>query len=176
MRLTTRDLPRYAFLPGKSPHPQKSSEGHMYAQEEPKLKKVDPQNWQVNEDYLFCLDLLNLGYFWESHVWLEALWNAHERKGDIADFLKGLIKVGAAGIKARQGSLSAANGHLTRAKELFISSFSDHKELLGFEKEHLLTYIETLQSELEVFVEDKHRQRRCFPLLLPKIDTTHKLN
>lgn len=171
MRFTQRPLPRYAFLPGKSPHPIKSPDGHMYNSEEPELDRIDPDNWQNNEDYLYSLDLLNLGYFWESHVWLEALWNSHERKGEIAELLKGLIKIGAAGIKARQGSLAAADGHLKRAQELFDEAFKKNKneELLGLSKQKLEEFIAGTRDELEDFIADNHRQRRCFRPLLPKI-------
>jgi hypothetical protein len=62
---------------------------------------------------------LNLGYFWESHVYLEAIWNENNRKGKEADLLKALIKIAAAGVKFRMNMKEAAIGHLARAKELF---------------------------------------------------------
>lgn len=171
MRLTNRPLPSYSFIPGITPHPLKSRDGHMYGEEEPELEKIEPSQWMSAEDYLYSLDLLNLGYFWESHVWLEALWNAHERTGECAEFFKGLIKVAAAGVKARQGKVIPAQGHLNRAKELFKIAFelNENKEpLLGFHYIDLESFIDSTISNLDSFCEDKHRERRCLSPLIPK--------
>ena len=51
-------------------------------------------------------DLLNHGFYWEAHEAWETLWHAAGRKGEIADFLKGLIKLAAAAVKAREGNPS----------------------------------------------------------------------
>ena len=167
-RLTTKRLPPYAFTPGVNPHPYKSEQGHMYGQEEPKVKKIDQTHWQSNQDYLYALDLLNHGYFWESHVWFEALWNEHGRNSLIATLMKAFIKVAAAGVKARQGKQQASLGHLKRAKELF--SLSLKHSLLGFKIQSITIEIEKVEKELEEFIADKHRQSRCFHLLAPNFN------
>lgn len=116
-RLTQRDLPPYKFLPGKAPHPEK--EGGYLKGTSIDVGDFNCQNFKKNELYLYAIDLYNLGYFWESHVYWEALWNHVGRVGEEADTLKGLIKLAAAGVKNELGQIDAANGHLHRAKELF---------------------------------------------------------
>ena len=50
------------------------------------------------QTYLYAIDLFNFGFYWESHVYLEELWNQAKRVGENADFFKMLIKLGAAGV------------------------------------------------------------------------------
>jgi hypothetical protein len=77
-------------------------------------------------------------------VYFEALWNAHGRKGSAADFFKGLIKVGAAGVKRSLDQRTHAEEHLERATELFKSVRTIEGEyFLGF---HLETLLQQLQS------------------------------
>lgn len=115
--LESRPFPEYQFLPGKNTHPLKEG-GHMYKQDEPTPPELNPELPFENEDYLFSIDLLNFEYFWEAHVYLEAIWNKHERIGEIALLCKALIKIAAAGVKFKIGQDSAARGHLDRALEL----------------------------------------------------------
>ncbi|HWC89822.1 MAG TPA: DUF309 domain-containing protein, partial [Pirellulales bacterium] len=65
------------------------------------------------------LDLFNHGYYWEAHETWEAIWHASGRTGPISDFIKGLIKLAAAGVKAREGRLEGVRTHGWRAAELF---------------------------------------------------------
>lgn len=111
-RYSARPFPPYAHLPGQSVHPNKPG-GHQEKDGEP---KADQQNAQE----LFCygIDLFNYGYFWEAHVYFEAIWHFEQRKGPSADFLKALIKLCAAALKARMGSQEASKGHVLRAIEL----------------------------------------------------------
>ena len=118
-RLTNSELPPYAFLPGSHPHPEKEG-GHGFGTEL-KTHAISEENFQDHQDYLYSIDLLNLGYYWESHVYLEAIWNQNGRKGNEADLLKALIKIGAAGVKYRMDMNEAGDGHLKRALELFNS-------------------------------------------------------
>jgi hypothetical protein len=64
-------------------------------------------------------DLFNHGYYWEAHETWEGLWVACGRKGTTADFLKGLIKLAAAGVKAREGRSPGVTRHAARAAALF---------------------------------------------------------
>lgn len=116
-RLTAEPLPPYAFLPGHHPHPEKEG-GHGFGKDL-ETYAISTSNYVSHQHYLYSLDLLNLGYFWESHVYLEAIWNENKRKGNEADLLKALIKIGAAGVKFRMDMNEAGNGHLKRASELF---------------------------------------------------------
>jgi hypothetical protein len=63
--------------------------------------------------------LFNGGYYWESHVAWESVWLACGRKGVVADFLKGLIKLAAAGVKALEGKPEGVKSHSRRAAELW---------------------------------------------------------
>lgn len=86
-----------------------------------------------NDDLRYALDLLNHGYFWESHVYFEALWNAHKRVGPEADFFKAMIKLGAAAIKLEMGENQRAQEHFERALELFKVVMNETGEsFLGF--------------------------------------------
>jgi len=73
----------------------------------------DPANWQASAEYLRGIELFNHGYYWESHEVWESLWHAAGRTGPIADFLKGLIALAAAGVKVREGK--AAGVGVSRA-------------------------------------------------------------
>jgi hypothetical protein len=74
-----------------------------------------------SERDLFCwgIDLFNGGCYWEAHETWEALWHAAGRVGPTADFLKGLIKLAAAGVKLREGRPAGLRRHADRARELF---------------------------------------------------------
>jgi hypothetical protein len=79
---------------------------------------LDPDNWRDSEEYLYGIDLFNHGYYWEAHEAWEAVWHAAGRTGRIADFLKALIKLAAAAVKAREGSPTGAARHAHRCREL----------------------------------------------------------
>lgn len=140
--LPARSLPPYIFIPGQNPHPKKA-QGHMEGESDPVARPLDPAGAHENEFLRYSLDLYNHGYFWESHVYFEALWNAHQREGDAADFLKGMIKLGAAGVKISIGQLESARGHFERARELFNKvRLSQGEVFLGFHLGHILEQIE----------------------------------
>jgi hypothetical protein len=111
-------LPPYAFVPGRFPHPISDSEGHRFGVELA-AEKIDPERWQQSRIYLLGLDLFNRGYYWESHVAWESLWLGCGRKGVTAAFLKGLIKLAAAGVKAREGRPQGVRSHCGRAANLW---------------------------------------------------------
>ena len=91
----------------------------MEGEKDPVSEKVDPLAPQMNKHFRYALDLFNHGYFWESHVYFEAIWNAHGRKGTTAEFMKGMIKLGAAAIKFKLDQTVSGEGHLARGMELF---------------------------------------------------------
>jgi hypothetical protein len=70
---------------------------------------------------LWGIDLFNAGYYWEAHEPWEAVWHATGRKGSTADFCKALIKLAAAGVKAREGRINGVKRHAERAKQLLES-------------------------------------------------------
>jgi hypothetical protein len=63
--------------------------------------------------------LFNAGYYWEAHEAWESLWHAHARRGPIADVLRALIKLAAAGVKVREGRPGGVRTHASRAAALF---------------------------------------------------------
>jgi predicted metal-dependent hydrolase len=71
-----------------------------------------------NPAYLYGLDLFNHGYYWEAHEAWESQWHAAGRHGPAADFLKALIKLAAAGVKAREGRAAGVRQHAQRAERL----------------------------------------------------------
>jgi len=113
------DLPPYAYVPGRSPHPVSNPAGHSFG------KPVEPatcppqEAWRESSEYRYGIDLFNRGYYWEAHEAWEAVWRGCERQSAAAEFLKGLIKLAAAGVKAREGRPEGVRRHAARAAELF---------------------------------------------------------
>ena len=114
-----RPLPAYAFVPGRHPHPVTNPRGHSFGIEHTGVEPLDPNQPKTSSEYLFGIDLFNSGYYWEAHEAWEGLWNSAGRTGTTADFLKGLIKLAAAGVKAREGQPVGVTRHAIRAAELF---------------------------------------------------------
>jgi hypothetical protein len=112
-------LPPYTFVPGRHPHPTSDPGGHSYGLEPAAVEPIDPDGWRQSRTYLYGIDLFNAGYFWESHVQFESLWLAAGRRGSVAEFLKGLIKLAAAGVKHLEGRADGVQSHAGRAAELF---------------------------------------------------------
>ena len=123
-----RPLPPYSYVPGRFPHPIRDPAGHSYRapglQQETHHRSLTPpvnlaSDWKNSSDYLFGIDLFNHGFYWEAHETWEQLWIEFGRSGRDADFIKGLIKLAAAGVKAREGRSVGVQRHACRAKELF---------------------------------------------------------
>jgi len=114
-----RAFPPYAYVPGLSPHPTHNPLGHSYNRPVVVIEAPDPDSWNSNEHYLYGVDLFNHGYYWEAHEVWEDLWNADGRIGLPSAFLKGLIKLAAAGVKVREGILQGAQTHALGAARLF---------------------------------------------------------
>jgi hypothetical protein len=114
-------FPPYAFVPGTHPHPTSDLDGHSFGMPGSNPDRIDPENPQRSRDYLAAIDLFNAGFYWEAHETWEGLWVASGKTGIVADFLKGLIKLAAAGVKARAGRLVGVQRHARRAHELFQS-------------------------------------------------------
>jgi hypothetical protein len=112
-------FPPYTFIPGRAPHPTSDPAGHSFGAEPAVPAALDPQRWPASKPYLYGIDLFNGGYYWESHVQFEGLWLACGRKGVVADFLKGLIKLAAAGVKHLEGKPRGVKSHSGRAAELW---------------------------------------------------------
>jgi uncharacterized protein len=117
-RLSAIPPPPYAYVPGHTPHPVSDPRGHMYGHSPQVVAALDPADWRGSGIYLYALDLFNYGYYWEAHEAWESLWNAAGRRGPTAVWLKALIKLAAAGVKAREGNAVGVARHARRAGEL----------------------------------------------------------
>ncbi|MFN4258962.1 MAG: DUF309 domain-containing protein [Gemmataceae bacterium] len=112
-------LPPYAFVPGRWPHPVSDPKGHSFGKTLELPRDFDPERWRCCAPYLQGIDLFNHGYYWEAHEAWESLWHVSQETEVTGDFLKGLIKLAAAGVKAREGQEPGVRSHATRAAELF---------------------------------------------------------
>ncbi len=121
-RYSSKEFPPYSYVPGSgTPHPVSDPQGHMYGLAEPRVSPLNPDRWQENETFLYAIDLFNHGYFWEAHEAWEALWHAVGRTGTEAKFLKGLIKIAAAGVKQLEDNASGVRRHSRRAIDILSS-------------------------------------------------------
>jgi hypothetical protein len=139
-------LPPYAFVPGQSPHPISDPAGHSFGHRPETPAAPDPERWHECRPYLRGLDLFNHGYYWEAHEVWESLWQAAGRKGVLADFLKGLIKLAAAGVKHREGKPEGVKSHVHRTAELWrgtARSVGAEGSYLGFQFPTLIELAET---------------------------------
>jgi hypothetical protein len=119
-----RKLPPYSYVPGGEwPHPTGDERGHSFGRHELAVS-LDEATWRENETWLFAIDLFNHGYYWEAHEAWEALWHACGRTGPVADLLKGLIKLAAAGVKEREGRPAGVKQHMARAVELVTAAIA----------------------------------------------------
>lgn len=124
----------------------------MQDQADPVAELIDLTHPEANRFLRYSLDLYNHGYFWESHVYFEALWNAHQRTGTVAEFLKGMIKLGAAGVKFAIEQPESAHGHWQRARELFSAvEEAEGHNFLGFD-------LKKINEELELALKTQQRQ------------------
>ncbi len=112
-------LPPYAHVPGRTPHPQSDPRGHSFGQHPEHPTRPAAEDWVRSRTFLRAVDLFNHGYYWEAHEAWESLWHACGRRGTEADFLKGLIKLAAAGVKVREGRPSGVVTHARAAADLF---------------------------------------------------------
>jgi hypothetical protein len=111
-------LPRYSYVPGVTPHPVSDPRGHMHGVSHPPAAALDPAAWRGSPPYLYGVDLFNHGYYWEAHEAWESLWHVAGRNGPVADWLKALIKLAAAAVKAREGNAAGVTRHANRAAAL----------------------------------------------------------
>lgn len=126
-----RPLPPYSYVPGLNPHPTSDPRGHSFGLHEPPPVPLDESSFHTSATYLYAIDLFNHGFYWESHEAWEALWHAAGRHGRTADFLKGLIKLAAAGVKVREGRAAGVKQHAQRAAELFRSVATASDRMFG---------------------------------------------
>jgi predicted metal-dependent hydrolase len=137
---TAGDWPPYAFIPGGPwPHPKSSPRGHSFGRRAAPVAAIVDDQWGRSAAYLRGFALFNAGYYWEAHEVWEALWHAHGRSGPVADVLKGLIKLAAAGVKVRERQPRGVTTHARRAGALFESARTVRgPRLLGLDLDELV--------------------------------------
>lgn len=115
MRLVPdRGLPSATYIPGQT----KKLDPAAYA---PPAEPSPAAAWHQSQAFLWACDLFNHGCYWEAHEVWEGIWKSLGGRGTSADFVKGLIKLAAAGVKVREGNLAGVLRHARRARELFAS-------------------------------------------------------
>jgi uncharacterized protein len=115
-------LPPYTYVPGGPwPHPTCSPGGHSAGRARPTPGPIVGGDWKGSGAYRRGVGLFNAGYYWEAHEEWEGLWHAHGRRGPVADVLKALIKLAAAGVKVREGQPGGVRTHASRAAGLLES-------------------------------------------------------
>lgn len=118
--LPSTELPSYTYIPGgEYPHPYRDPRGHSYQRKHPAPRPLTPQNWAENRSYLLALDYFNFGYYWESHEEWERLARATGGESLAGKFLRGLVKLSAAGVKVREQSVHGVRRHAASAGEVF---------------------------------------------------------
>ena len=118
--LPSADLPKYTFVPGTGvPHPVRDPRGHSHNRKPLPPQGLDHETWAENRSYLWAIDLFNGGYYWEAHEEWERLLRSTGAESATGRFLKGLIKMAAAGIKVREQSLHGVRRHAASAGEVF---------------------------------------------------------
>jgi uncharacterized protein len=118
-------LPAYSYVPGGPwPHPISSPQGHSFGHVSAKVARPGENRGASSPEFLRGVALFNAGYYWEAHEVWEGLWHAYGRKGVLADVIKALIKLAAAGVKVREGQEHGVRTHAGRAAELFASARS----------------------------------------------------
>jgi uncharacterized protein len=122
--MSNTDLfPPYSYVPGGPwPHPTSSPQGHSFGQKAAKLASPSETRGVAPPRFLRGAALFNEGYYWEAHEVWEGLWHAYGRRGVLADVVKALIKLAAAGVKVREGQEHGVRTHAGRAADLFTSA------------------------------------------------------
>jgi uncharacterized protein len=115
--MSATDLPPYTYTPGVTPHPVSDPQGHSYGHAAASVT-VHTQRLSATPAFRRGVQLFREGYYWEAHEEWESVWHALGRHGATADLLKGLIKLAAAGVKAREGNAEGVHRHALRAVEL----------------------------------------------------------
>ncbi len=118
--LPSADLPPYTFVPGTAtPHPIRDPRGHSHNRKGRASLALTPENWADNRTFLLALDYFNSGYYWEAHEEWERLWRVSGPESTVGRFLRGLIKLAAAGVKVREYSIHGVRRHAASAGEVF---------------------------------------------------------
>ena len=163
------ELPRYTHVPGSgTPHPYRDPRGHSYNRRPGTPKQLHEEQWAENRSYLLGLDFFNLGFYWEAHDEWERLWRVSPPESQVGKFLKGLVKLSAAGIKVREESIHGVRRHAASAGEVFadVAAESDAEQFCGLDFT-TLQFAADRAAQLSYPKElEAGRPLRVFPFLL----------
>lgn len=141
-------LPPYSYVPGgQFPHPLSDPAGHSFGLAREHVSAPNPDDWRECRPFLLGVDLFNHGFYWEAHEAWESLWHPAGRRGLLADFLKGLIKLAAAGVKVREGKRDGVIHHARRAAELFAQVREDQPHFMGLDLTELIGYANAVAEQ-----------------------------
>ena len=107
-RYTNKDLPVYRHLPFRNAHPFLDKGGHSYGEKLTPPENFNPEHWQECEEYLYCIDLFNNGYWWEAHERLKFISMAAGQETETGQFVRGIIQISAALLKHFMGEEDGA--------------------------------------------------------------------
>ena len=170
-------FPPYSYVTGQFPHPTRDRLGHSFGHPHRSVPPLEPERWQASQEYLFALDLFNHGYYWEAHEAWEELWHACGRTGVVADFLKGLIKFAAAGVKVREGRSEGVRRHARRAIELLqvVQRAIGVDDFCGLNLQQLVANAEQLANDPPVAAQTKVPVEIVFDFQLEPQSTTGRI-
>lgn len=118
--LPTAELPEYTHIPGTdTPHPYRDPQGHSYERKNRTLRPLAAEAWFESRSYLLAIDYFNFGYYWEANDEWDRLLRVSGPDETVGRFLKGLVKLSAAGIKVRERSIHGVRRHAASAGEVF---------------------------------------------------------
>ena len=161
-------LPPYAHVPGRTPHPVSDPAGHLAGRARAEPAAIDPDHWPASREYLWGLDLFNHGFYWEAHDGWERLCRVSGADSMVGHFLKGLVKMAAAGMKVREKSIHGVRRHAASAGEVFadVAAEAESDRYCGLE-------FTTLQFAADRAAQLSYRQElpagkptRVFPFVL----------
>ena len=102
----------------QTPHPNKEG-GHSFGDSSPSCVGMQEEALH-NRCFWFGVDLYNHSYYWEAHVWWEALWHRSRKDRAWDAFFKGLIKIAAGALKMKMGRAETARDLWRRAQGLLL--------------------------------------------------------
>jgi hypothetical protein len=167
--LPSAELPPYTYVPGTdTPHPIRDSRGHSHGKKPPLPMPLDAECWADNRSYLWALDLFNFGFYWEAHEEWERLWRVTGPDTTVGRFLKGLIKLSAAGVKVRENSLHGVRRHAASAGEVFadVAAEASIDRYCGLEFTELQFAADRAAQLVYKVTQSHHKPTRIFPFIL----------
>lgn len=134
--MPSHEVPRYTHVPGAgTPHPYRDPRGHSFDRKPLVTKALCEERWSENRSYLLGLDFFNMGFYWEAHDEWERLSKVTTLDTQESKFLKGLVKMAAAGMKVREESIHGVRRHAASAGEVFadVAAESDVDRYCGLD-------------------------------------------